>query len=432
LLSVPFSGHFHFPVISADGSFKGRHLNNTLSKIIPGGFHMATDFRRHNEEVARLWRDFEQGTNARVPMILGFNSRYFMFNHITNPENVTYEEYSSDAELMVRMQMRFLEFERMQIYSDKEMGIPEEGWDLSLDFQNYYEAGWMGCPVRFLKDNVPYAEPLLDDDSKRSLFVKGIPDPFSGLMGIGRDHVERINTKLSAYLHCGKPVRSFRPDSFLGTDGPFTLACELRGPTAACIDMLDDPDYFKELMDYITSATIARIKAWRRYLGMPEKTPEFVFADDSIAMLSTMQYNEYVLPFHKRLVRELTVGERPRVSIHLCGDATRHFRTIVQELNAVSFDTGYPVDHPALVRELGPGIRINGGPDVALLHDGTPSQIIARTRSILESVKPYTRRFVLREANNVAPGTPVENLNAMYAACLEFGRYGPSSPDRME
>lgn len=385
---------------------------------------MTEDFRKHNEEVARLWSDFEQGRNNRVPMILGFSSRYFMFNNITNPEHITYEEYSNDPELMVRMQMRFAEFERTQIYSDKEMGIPEEGWDLYVDFQNYYEAGWLGCPIRYLTDNVPFAAPLLDDDNKRSLFAKGIPDPFSGLMATGRDHYEKINSKLPAYRHAGKPVRSYQPGSFLGTDGPFTLACELRGPTNACVDMLDDPEYFTELLDYITTATVSRIKAWRKYLSVPELTSGFGFADDSIAMLSVQQYRDLVLPFHKRLVRELTTGDRPPVSIHLCGDATRHFNLIAHELNAVSFDTGYPVDHQALVRGLGPDIRINGGPNVAMLHDGTPAMIRNATRSILESVKPYTRKFVLRDANNVAPGTPVENLNVMYSACLEFGQLG--------
>jgi len=32
-------------------------------------------------------------------------------------------------------------------------------------------------------------------------------------------------------------------------------------------------------------------------------------------------------------------------------------------------------------------------------------------------------RFVLREANNMSPGIPVENINAMYRAAKEFGVY---------
>jgi len=32
-------------------------------------------------------------------------------------------------------------------------------------------------------------------------------------------------------------------------------------------------------------------------------------------------------------------------------------------------------------------------------------------------------RFILREANNLAPCTPVENVVAFYQAGKEFGRY---------
>ena len=37
---------------------------------------------------------------------------------------------------------------------------------------------------------------------------------------------------------------------------------------------------------------------------------------------------------------------------------------------------------------------------------------------------PEGRRFILREANNMAPCTPVENIEAMYDAAKEFGKYG--------
>jgi len=32
-------------------------------------------------------------------------------------------------------------------------------------------------------------------------------------------------------------------------------------------------------------------------------------------------------------------------------------------------------------------------------------------------------KFILREGNNLAPGTPEENVAAMCAACKKFGRY---------
>jgi uroporphyrinogen-III decarboxylase len=93
------------------------------------------------------------------------------------------------------------------------------------------------------------------------------------------------------------------------------------------------------------------------------------------------------------------------------------------ELNVQSFDTGFPVDHGWLREELGPDVRIQGGPHVELLRTGTPAQIREETRRILQSGVMEGGKFVLREGNNLAPGTPEENVAAMYAACREFGRY---------
>jgi uroporphyrinogen-III decarboxylase len=58
-----------------------------------------------------------------------------------------------------------------------------------------------------------------------------------------------------------------------------------------------------------------------------------------------------------------------------------------------------------------------------LLKDGRPEEIRKEVKRICESGIMRGGRFVLREANNLAPGTPVENIEAMYAAGREYGRY---------
>ena len=88
-----------------------------------------------------------------------------------------------------------------------------------------------------------------------------------------------------------------------------------------------------------------------------------------------------------------------------------------------AFDTGFPVDHGRLRRELGPEVRISGGPHVELLRTGTPKQVRAETKRILQSGIMEGGKFVLREGNNLAPGTPPENVAAMYGACKEYGVY---------
>jgi len=145
-------------------------------------------------------------------------------------------------------------------------------------------------------------------------------------------------------------------------------------------------------------------------------------ADDSIQLLSTAMYRDLVMPLHRQWYALWSV-QGPH-SIHLCGDATRHFATIRDELNVSSFDTGFPVDHGRLREELGDDVEISGGPEVHVLLNGSADQVYERTRAILTSGVMRGGRFILREANNLPPRVPQENLAAMYRAALEWGNYG--------
>ena len=111
------------------------------------------------------------------------------------------------------------------------------------------------------------------------------------------------------------------------------------------------------------------------------------------------------------------------VGVHLCGDSTRHFKTIVTELGASSFDTGFPVDFAWLRRELGPTVTIQGGPHVDILLHGTPESVATETRRILRSGIMDGGKFIIKEANNLAPCTPMANLETMYAVCRAEGIY---------
>jgi len=128
-----------------------------------------------------------------------------------------------------------------------------------------------------------------------------------------------------------------------------------------------------------------------------------------------------VFPFHKRLVDAFSEGG-PN-SIHLCGDATRHFPFLKARLNIRSFDTGFPVDFAWLRKTLGPDVEFQGGPSVPFLMEACPQEVEAEVRRILSSGIMEGGRFVLREGNNLAPGVPMENLWAMYDAVHAWGRY---------
>jgi len=381
------------------------------------------DFEKHNAEVREVWDAYRKRKPTRVPMILGVNARFTMFDRRTNPRGITFEQYMASPQAMLERQLEHQDWVRHNLPQDAEMGPPKDGWSVGVDFQNIYEAAWLGCPLRFYEDQVPDTQPILQDESRKNmLFNSGVPDPFSGgLMRRNWEFYEYFKQKQAeGWTYKGLPIQSASPAA-CGTDGPLTVACNLRGTTEFMTDLVADTDYALKLLDFITTATIKRLRAYREKLGQELWPKNFGYADDSLQLISTQMYKDLILPFHRRLVDELSQGET--VSIHLCGDSTRHFRFLRDTLRIMSFDTGFPVDFAWLREQLGPDVEIFGGPHVAFLLSATPAEVRAEAQRILASGILRGGRFVLREGNNLPPGVPVENIAALYETAQEHGRY---------
>jgi len=378
------------------------------------------DFDAHNEEVRAVWDAYNAGKPIRVPVILGVNPRVILLNPELNSDKITFADYMEDPDLMAAVQLRTQSYVRYNLLQDAEMGPPTTGWSISIDTQNTFEAAWFGAKIIQREWQVPVTEPVLRDDNKRMLFDRGIPDPFKGGMAAWNwRFYEHLHANKNRYVQDGQPVVSVTPAG-MGTDGPMTIAASLRGATEICADIYEDPDYVRELLEYITSATIERIKAYRRALSQDIKPKSWAFADDSIELLSPATYREFVLPCHRMLLNELA-GEGPH-SVHLCGGVDHLMPILKEELNISAWDAGYPMDYRSMRAKLGPAFQIATGPRVSTLLHGTPEQVLDETKAILSS-GIADGKFILREANNLCPCTPVENVAVMYEAARRYGRY---------
>jgi len=386
---------------------------------------------QHNAEQREVWKRLWEGNPIRVPVTLGINIRYHINNPEVNPKGYTFEQYTREPDAMAELQLATAKWSRNNInwYFDTEVGPPEEGWEVYIDYQNCYEPAWFGCELYFAEGQPPDTRPILTDDNKNMLFDRGIPDPLNDtIMGDIRRHYEYWKDTFRDFTFEGKPVRCTSV-SGRGTDGPLVVAIGLRG-AEFLTDLYLDPEWAQQLLTYIVDATIVRIEAWRDHLG-DELPPDWYvrdpmglkwgLGDDSVQLLSLDAYRELILPHHKRLFEHF--GNKGPNFMHLCGDAQRLLPTIRDELNVISFDTGFPINWNTLRDELGEHCMVWGGVPVAILKDGTPEQVAAETKRILESGIMRGGKFIMREANNLSPGTPLENVRAMYEATKEFGRY---------
>ncbi len=377
------------------------------------------DFEAHNAEVRETWSAFHAGTPARVPIILGTNTRYFMLNRDANPCGLDFKKYTQNPDIMFEAQLRFARWSRHNLLQDAELGLPEK-WRIGVDFQNYYEAAWFGCELTYCPGEVPDTRPCFADNPER-VMEHGLPDPFGGVLARGQDYLNQFKCRAKKEEFLGLPIE-INPAGFgCGSDGPMTVACNLFGAAFVCTAMASEPDRLHKLLDFITEATIVRMSAWRRLSGISIPQPGFGIADDSIALISTKMYLEHLLPYHQRIYRHF--GTEAPGSIHLCGNATRHFKTLRDELNIRTFDTGFPIDFAAMRAELGEDVKLFGGPHVELLRTGSVQEVEDETKRILECGVMRGGGFVLREGNNLAPGTPLANTEAMYHSGRKYGIY---------
>lgn len=374
--------------------------------------------RLTNPAKQAVWDEYHARRTSRVPVTLGTNNRVFLLDGRFDADGLRYKQVFNDPALMLVTQLRWQYVLRMRhhVLCDHPTGLPEV-WEVSPDFHNICEAAFFGAEIHYAASEVPDTRPFLSDDCKRAIFDVDIDHPLQhGFFEEKLAMWEAMSRLAAGKTFLGRPIR-ITPYATLGTDGPLTVAMNLRG-AAILRDLKRDPDYAHQLFEFITVAALRRREAFRKHWGMPAPQEAWL-ADDSIALLGPAQYQEHVLPYHRQWYDTVDPDRTRTRCMHLCGDATRHFGTLRELCGVSAFDTGFPVDFAGLRAELGPDVEILGGVEVATLLHGRPAAVYRRARAILESGVLVGSRFVLREANNLPPGVPWANLAAMYKAALD-------------
>jgi uroporphyrinogen-III decarboxylase len=112
-----------------------------------------------------------------------------------------------------------------------------------------------------------------------------------------------------------------------------------------------------------------------------------------------------------------------KIMAHNCGKADHLLKYWMDDVKIDRYiGISYLTDKRKLAEAMGGKASLIGGVDTANLRQGSPESVTEDVRKALDILKKVPG-FVLMDGHNVAPGTPVENLNAVTAAARKFGSF---------
>ncbi len=304
------------------------------------------------------------------PIFMGFAARLV---------GATYEQYARDFRTLVRAQLATCErfgFDGVNCISDA-----------------WREAADLGTELIFYPDAPPAPKGHILAD-KAALARLKLPDPLAG---------GRMLDRVQACALFREKVGGEQP---IGgwIEGPLAEAADLRGINEVMVDLIDDPAFVDDLMDFVCEMEIAfaraQVAAGADIIGM---------GDSASSLISEQMYRRFVFPRAKRIV-DAVHAAGAKLRLHICGDIT-HLLEAIAELGVDQVDVDYPVDLALAREKLGPKVVLSGNFDpVTELRDATPEEVF---RACARCHEICGQRYILGAGCEVPQDTPHENVRAM-------------------
>lgn len=361
------------------------------------------------ERVARA-RRFEEPD--RVPVWPAINYRYLL-----PAIGVRFRDYYADPETMLRSQILGQKWLMEHVRTDQYTitGAWTGAW---TDFQNTTEASALGCEVMFPEDDIPWVGPgwvRNDADLRRLAQIDVTHNGLNGRQVEYRRAMMAVADRYPVHFQ-GGPVfyPGANPALTHTSHGPFGVAADLMGQTEMFAAIVERPEFARELMDIVTGKIIEWLDFCWAEMQIPHR--DFAWTDDLAAYLSPRVYRAMVLP-HERRLRDHFSG---RASLHMCGHTNHLLRIFADDLRIHELQGfGWEVDLDLIGEVMGGRVVLLGNVSPLTIAHGTPAKVRAETCRVLEKLAPY-RGLIIQDGNNIAPGSPLENINAMTEAAEEY------------
>lgn len=241
-------------------------------------------------------------------------------------------DYFSNPETRIKGQLEGKLFLHRELPDDT-VRIAEIGYDHGA--AGAMENSLFGVETIFEKGGDPKSSQTPVINEPKDLAALKIPDFYSsGPMPSIHDTHEKIKTILDGRI----------PVTFPGwCRGTWSVACFVRGFTNIYMDLIDNPEFVKELLDFIAESRISWEKQRSEFTGLSPKDPENMYTNNYLDyrrvhvsdmyndevdgnIISPAAYEEIIFPSEKKL-NDFYGGTR---YYHSCGNLTPFLSKLTQ------------------------------------------------------------------------------------------------------
>ena len=262
---------------------------------------------------------------------------------ITEIAGITVSDFYNDIGLMVSSQKKAI-----KIVSEY---LEIEPAELLFCKGHVKTSEVMGCEVFQPHDNEPFIRKAVLNDISEVKDFKPLPAE--------RNPVVLDMLKKSKKFHRLTGIK----DTIM-FEGPFTVACFLRGQTQFMMDLIENQSLCEELIIKVTDCAIEWKKFHDKQMGISgAETTGLV--DDSIVNIKPVMFEKIVLP---QLMRWYEVFPAPKRHFHCCGNIT-NFLVSLSRLNLTQYDMFYEMIDAQVMKKHFPGAFVSKLVDFRIIRD---------------------------------------------------------------
>ena len=230
--------------------------------------------------------------------------------------------------------------------------------------------------------------------------------------------------RMHAWIEATKILKKEYGDSIFiisrADQGAFDMAALIYGMDKLSIElaMKTKPEQVRKLLEYGLDCHVRFADA------LKEAGADMVTCGDSYSgptLIGPQYYEEYSFPYEVRAVEQIEGEIGIPYSIHICGE-TDAIHDIWPKTGAKMFEVDHLTDIKSLRRATLGKTAILGNLDTVLLCNGTPAEVEADAKELIEFMMPDSG-FILSSGCSMSGNSSKELLHTLVESAKKYGIY---------